>query len=92
MIATALWALAHVLDARRADEDRSAESLRPESTTAVFHPPGAVRLITPAEEMALHDQRDRRAADGAARGATGARPTFQHPDVPGRPAATGTRR
>jgi hypothetical protein len=78
MIATAMWVFAHYLEARRADEDRSAESLRPESTTPVFHPPGAVRLITPAEEMALSTRWDRRAADGAARGATGARPTLQH--------------
>ena len=92
MIATALWVLAHALGARRADRDGSAAALPTTRTTPVFHPPGAIRLISPAEETARTTQRDRRAAIGAARGATGARPAFQHPDVPGRLAAAGTRR
>ena len=62
MIATALSLVAHAVGTRRAERARSAAALRTTSvartatgTTRVFHPMGAIRLVTPAEEHAQDD-------------------------------------
>jgi hypothetical protein len=83
MIATALHRLAHAVGARRADRARSVAELRttPTSgTTRVFHPMGAIRIVTPAEE---HAQRDGRADQAAAPHATGMQSPSVRPQPPG---------
>ena len=83
MIATALSIVAHAVGARRAERARSAAVLRTTPTTRttpVFHPPGAIRLVTPAEE---HAQRDGHVAPGAASGAADPRSLFARTQLPG---------
>ena len=84
MIATALSIVAHAVRARRAERARSAAALRTTPTTTrttlVFHPMGAIRLVTPAEE---HAQRDGHAEPGAASGAADPRSPFARPQLPG---------
>jgi hypothetical protein len=83
MIATALHLLAHAVGARRADRARSLAELRDTSTTRttrVFHPMGAIRLVTPAESQA---QRDGRADQAAAPDATRIQSPSVRPQLPG---------
>jgi hypothetical protein len=83
MIATALHLLAHAVGARRADRARSLAELRDTSTTRttrVFHPMGAIRLVTPAESQA---QRDGRADQVAAPDATRIQSPSARPQLPG---------
>ena len=83
MIATALSIVAHAARARRAERARSAAALptTPSTrTTHVFHPPGAIRLVTPAEEDA---QRNGHPAPGAASGAADLRSLPVRSQLPG---------
>ena len=87
MIATALHIVAHAIGARCADRARSDAGLRTTpsartttGTTRVFHPMGAIRLVTPAEE---HARRDGRADQAAAPDATGVESPFARPPMPG---------
>ena len=83
MIATALSIVAHVARARRAERARSAAALptTPSTrTTHVFHPPGAIRLVTPAEADV---QRNGHPAPGAASGAADLRSLQVRSQAPG---------
>jgi hypothetical protein len=83
MIATALSIVAHAVGARRAERARSAAVPRTTPTTRttrVFHPPGAIRLATPAEQDA---QRNGHAEPGAASGAADPRSLLARPQLPG---------
>ena len=83
MIATALYIVAHVVGARRADRARSVAALPRTSTTRtirVFHPMGAIRLVTPTEEDARWDAR---ADQVAAPDATSVQSPFVRPQLPG---------
>ncbi len=83
MIATALSIVAHVVGARRAERARSVAMLPTTlttRTTRVFHPLGAIRLLTPAEEDA---RRDGQAEPGAASGAADPRSHSARPQLPG---------
>ena len=83
MIATALSIVAHAARARRAERARSAAALptTPSTrTTHVFHPPGGIRLATPAEEAV---QRNGHSAPGAASGAADLRSLPVRSQAPG---------